>query len=199
MTTLREAIQSITTFLSGGIATEKGLPLVQRLHDTIPASWTPPKMSLTQQTQVLLYSIFLLKEIHNTVGSVDGQLGIKDWRQVNALVEIILALGLYKVLSPGVGVPESGLNKSILLEREGQRVCSEDERCFLLQSIVSNLKRIVEQGGEIGESLQRKHLVDILSGLIELAFSPSNPEPERLSWQKEYEDFLSKYPFSIPI
>src|SRR5579864_4135288 len=121
MTTLREAIQSITTFLSGAIATEKGLPLVQRLHDTIPPSWTPPKASLTQQTQVLLYSVFLLKEVHNTVGSVDGQLGIKDWRQFNALVEIILALGLYKALSPGVGVPESGRSKSILLEHEGQR------------------------------------------------------------------------------
>ena len=199
MTTLREAILSTTTFLSGAIATEKGLPLVQRLHDTISQSWTPSKTSLSQQTEVILYCLFLLKEIRTAVGSIDGQLGIKDWRQVNALVEIILALGLYKVLSPGVGVPESRRSKSILLEREGQRGFSEDERRFLLQSIVLDLKGIVEQGGEIGESLRGKHLVDILSGLTELAFSPSHPESERLSWKKEYEDFLSKYSFSIPI
>ena len=199
MTTFREVIQSTTTFLSGAIATEKGIPLVQRLHDTIPSSWIPPKTALSQQAEVILYSLFLLKEIHTVVGVMDGQLGIKDWRQVNALVEIILALGLYKVLSPGVGVPESRRSKSILLEREGQRLFSEEERRFLLQSIVSNFRGIVQQGGEIGESLRGKHLVDILSGLAELAFSHSDPEYERLSWKKEYEGFLSQYLFSIQI
>ena len=198
MTTLREAIQLITTFLSASIATEIGLPLVQRLHNTIPQSWTPPKPSLSQQAEVILYSLFLLKETHTAVGSVDGQLGIKDWRHVNALVDIILALGLHKVLSPGVGVLESRRNKSVLLEREGQRVFSEDERQFLLKYVVSDLKGIVEHGGEIGKSLRGKHLVDILSGLTELAFSPSNSESERVSWNKEYKDFLSKFLYLIP-
>jgi hypothetical protein len=193
VTMFREAIQFTTTFLSASIVTETGLPLVQRLHDTIPQSWTPPKPSLSQQAEVILYSLSLLKEIHTAVESVDGQLGIKDWRQINALVNIILALGLYKVVSPGVGVPESRRTKSVLLEREGQRVFSEDERWFLLKSVVSNLKGIVEQGGEIGKSLRGKHLIDILGGLTELAFSPSNSESERLSWNKEYKDFLSKF------
>ena len=194
MTTLREAIQATTAFLSASIATETGLPLVQRLHNTIPLSWTPPKPSLSQQSQVILYSLHLLKATHTAVEAKDGQLGIRDLRQANALVEIILVLGLYKVLSPGVGVPQSRQNKSILLEREGQNNgFSEEERQFLLQSIVSDLKGIVEQGGEIAESLRRKYLVDVLSGLAELAYSPAYPESERPSWKKEYEDFLAEY------
>ena len=146
MTTLREAIQATTAFLSASIATETGLPLVQRLHNTIPLSWTPPKPSLSQQSQVILYSLHLLKATHTAVEAKDGQLGIRDLRQANALVEIILVLGLYKVLSPGVGVPQSRQNKSILLEREGQNNgFSEEERQFLLQSIVSDVKGIVEK------------------------------------------------------
>lgn len=191
MTTLFEAT---STFLSASIATETGLPLIQRLYNAIPSSWTPPRPSLTQQLNVILYSLSLLKTIHTAVIVENSQLGIKDWRQVNALIEIILVLGLYKILSPGVGIPESRRIKSVLLANEGRRdELSVEERQYVIGFIVSSLKGIVEDGGEVGETLQRKYLVDILSGMTELAFNRSYPESERLPWKTQYESFLSKY------
>lgn len=198
MTTLREAIQSTATFLSSSISTETGLPLIQRLYNTIPPSWTPPEDSLTQHSEIILYSLDLLKTIHAANVRENNQLGIKDWRQANALIEIILVLGLYKVLSSGVGIPENRRVKSIFLAHEGRRHdFSEEERRFLLQSIISGLKGIVVEGGEIGEMLQRKHLIDILTGIIELSFNPLFPEDERLPWNTQYETLLSAYSSSI--
>jgi hypothetical protein len=199
MTTLRETLQATSTFLSASIATETSLPLVQRLYSTIPSSWTPSKDHLSKQAGVVLYGLDLLKMIYEAAITENSQLGIKDWRQVNAVVEIILVLGLYKILSPGVGIPESRRVKSVMLAREGLRnSISVDERQFLLQSIVSIMKETMERGGELGETLQRKHVVDILSGMAELAYNPSYPESERLQWKSQYNTFLSKYSPHIP-
>src|SRR5271169_2488853 len=163
MMTLRETLQATSTFLSASIATETSLPLVQRLHNTIPSSWTPSKDRLSLQAQVVLYSLDLLKKISEAAITENGQLGTKDWRHVNAVVEIILVLGLYKILSLGVGIPASRRIKSVMLATEELRDgISADERRFLLQSTVLIMKEIVERG-ELGETLQRKLVVDILS------------------------------------
>ena len=140
------------------------------------------------------YSLDLLTTIDAAAVTETSQLGIKDWRQLNALIEIIVVLGLYKVLSPGTGVPENRRIKSVLLAQEGQRDTFSDEECrYILENIVRKLKEIVEHGGEVGDNLRRKHLVDILSGIAELSFNPSFLEAERLYWNQQYEVFLSKY------
>ena len=74
---------------------------------------------------------------------------------------------------------------------------SEAERIYLLRSIVSSLKDIVEQGGQVGDSLKRKHLVDVLSGMIELSYNPSYSEDDRFSWEAKYNVFLSRYPSGL--
>jgi hypothetical protein len=192
--TLRQVFQTTTTFLSASIATEAGLPLVQRLGSAIPPSWTSPQTNLSQLGNVILYSLHLLQTVNTAALTENTQLGIKDWRQVNALIEIIVVLGLYKTLTAGVGVPENRRFRSILLQQEGRNVeLSQTERTVLVQEMTSSLKTIVEGGGEIGETLQRKNTVDILAGLTELSFNPSNPETERLSWMIQYEDFISRY------
>jgi len=192
--TLRQVFQTSTTFLSASIATETGLPLIQRLDGAIPPSWTPPQANLSRLANVILYSLHLLRTINTAALTESSQLGIKDWRQVNALIEITVVLGLYKALTAGVGVLENRRVKGILLQQEGSNVeLSQTERTLLIQKITSSLKTIVEGGGEIGETLQRKTVVDILCGLAELSFNPSNPESERLSWMIQYEDFISKY------
>ena len=194
MTRFREAIQLTSTFLSASVATETGLPLLQRLHNIIPSSWNSPKDSLSQQSEVVLYSLDLLTTIDAAAVIETSQLGIKDWRQSNALIEIIVVLGLYKVLSPGTGVPENKRIKSVLLAQEGQRDnFSDEERKYLLENITSRLKAIVDHGGELGDNLRQKHLVDILSGMVELSFNPSFLEAERLYWNQQYEILLSQY------
>ena|SRR5271170_107735 len=191
--TLRQVFQTTTTFLSASIATETGLPLVQRLGCAIPPSWTPPQANLSQLGNVILYSLHLLQTINTAALTENSQPGIKDWRQVNALIEIIVVLGLYKAHTAGVGVPENRRIRSILLQQEGRNVeLSQTERTILNQEMTSSLKTIVEGGGEIGETLKRKNTVDILAGLTELSFNPSNPESERLSWMIQYEDFISR-------
>lgn len=188
MTSLQKALQAAGDFLSVSVATETGLPLVKRLWNAIPTAWIPPVEA--EQAQVILYALDLLKAIHETRGS---QLGVKGWRQVSALVEIVIVLGLYKCLSPGVGIPEHRRFKSILLEQEGQRdVLPVDEQKLLLESIISRFKTMVEDGGEIGESLQRRQLTDIVSGMAELSFNPSFPQGERLLSKLYYEEFLSR-------
>jgi hypothetical protein len=193
-TPLREAIQASSTFLSISVTTETGLPLLQRLHGTIPASWTSPQPSLSEQSKIVLYAIELLQRIHTAALNENVHLGIKDWRHINALVEIIIILGLYKSVSSGVGLPENRRVNSVLLSREGQtNGLSESERELLLQSIISNFVSFMEQASEIGDILRRKHLVDILSGMAELSFNPSYAGQERLPWKTQYEALLARF------
>jgi hypothetical protein len=188
---LREAIQTTSTFLSASIATETGLPLIQRLHNTIPPSWTPPQTELTRHTQVILYTLDLLRHVHTASLNENSQLGIKDWRHVNALLEIIVVLGLYKVLPSGVGIPESRRVKSVLLSREGQNeIIPDNEKTLQIDSIVSSFMSMMEENGEIGETLRRKHLVDILSGILNLSYNPSYSKSARTFWISSYERFL---------
>src|SRR5277367_22055 len=192
--TLRQVFQTTTTFLSASIATETGVSLVQRLGSAIPPSWTPAQANLSQLANVIIYSLHLLRTVNATALTESNQLGIKGWRQVNALIEIVVVLGLYKALTAGVGVSESRRVRRVFLQQAGGKVeLSQTERTLLIQTITAGLKAIVEGGGEIGEALQRKNVLDILTGLTELSFNPSNPESERLPWVKQYEDFVSRY------
>jgi hypothetical protein len=194
MTACSEAIQSASTFLSASVATETGLSVVQLLHNAIPPSAKAAKPGSTRTSEVVTYSLLLLRATHAAVLAEKRQLGVKGWRQVNALIEVIVILGLYRSLTPGVGVPESRRIKSILLIKERQpEMLSEDERVLLLESIISEFTEIVEQGGEIGQNLQRRHLIAILSGLTELSFNPSIPIHQRNIWKVKYENFVSKY------
>jgi hypothetical protein len=191
---VREAIQTTSTFLSASVETESGLPLIERLHQKISSSWTPPPAAVSRQAQVILYAVDLLKAISIAVRNEQSQLGIKDWRQVNALTEIILVLGLYKALTPGVGIPESRRVKSVLLGSETQReVLSLEERELLLQSIILELKETIEAKGEFGDTFRRKYLTDLISGMLNLAFDPTFPEAGRSKWKPVYEDLLSRY------
>jgi hypothetical protein len=191
--TLRQVLQTTTSFLSASIATETGLPLVQRLNNAIPPSWTPPRANLSQLADVIAYSLHLLQTVNMAVLADNTELGIKDWRQVNALVEIVLVLGLYNSLTTGVGVPENRRVRSILLEHEGRSVeFSQSERISLIENITSSLEAICAGGGQLGQMLQRKNAVDILSGLMEMSFNPSIRESQRDHWITQYEAFVSK-------
>jgi hypothetical protein len=187
MTALQRAVQAASEFLSPVLQTETGTPLVQRLGAAIPESWKPPLQIDNDQSKVILYGLELFNNLHIANGS---QLGIKDWRTVYALLDIIVVLGLYKCLSPGVGKRTN----SILLQNEGRRdLFPEYERKMLLEAIMSQLAKTVKEGGEVGESLQKKYRIDIISGLAELAFNPTFPENEREPWKQRYESFLLTY------
>lgn len=191
--TLRQVLQTTTSFLSASIATETGLPLVQRLNNAIPPSWTRPRANLSHLADVIAYSLHLLQTVNMAVLADNTELGIKDWRQINALVEIVLVLGLYNSLTVGVGVPENRRVRSILLEHEGRSVeFSQSERMFLIENITSSLEAICTGGGQLGQMLQRKNTVDILSGLMEMSFNPSICVSQRDHWTTQYEAFVSK-------
>lgn len=193
MQTFREAIQQVSTFLSVSVNTESGTPLVQRLYQGISPSWAYSDTNLSHQTTVILYCLELLKNVHSAAWAEKWQLGIRDWRQVNALIEIIVVLGLYKALAPGVGVPEARRIKSILLAREGrQDAFPAEEKALLLQAIVSLWRSIVEQGGEICETLRRKHLVELVSGMADLAFNPAFPPERRTPAKSDFETLISR-------
>jgi hypothetical protein len=194
MKTFREAIQTVSAFLSTTLHTETGTPLVQRLHDAISATWTPPQAGLSQQTDVVLYCLDILKAVLAAAVAENHQLGIKDWRQIHALIEIILVLGLYKSLSPGVGVPEFRRVKSIILAAEGrQDAIPVIEKALLLRTIVSDLRMIFEDGGEVAETLKAKYLVELVSAMADLAFNPAFPSEDRVSSNPDYESFIKKY------
>lgn len=198
MPSLREAIQSASSFLSVSVATETDLPLIQRLHGAIPTSWTFTQPNVSEQSKVVLYAIELLQKVQAAALNEKTQFGIKDWRQTNALVEIIVILGLYTSVSHGVGLPENRKVKSVLLSRAAQAdSLSKSERRLLLQLIIPTFVSFMEQTGEIVDSLRRKHLVDVLSGMAELSFSPSYTEQERLSWKVEYEGFLARFEINL--
>lgn len=194
MNAFSEAIQAASAFLSASVSTETGHTVVQLLHNAIPESAIAAKPNSTQRSKVVLYSLSLLREIYTAALTEKRQLGVKDSRQINALIEVILILGLYKSLTPGVGVPETRRIKSILLiEDRQQEILPEGERMSLLDSIISQFTAIIEAGGELGQNLQRRHLIDILSGLIELSFNPSIPTPQHHLWKVKYENFVSTY------
>ena len=187
------AIQTISTFLSASINTETGLPLVERLHNGIPPTWTPPEPNLKPQTEVTLYSLELLRTVHGAVREEKWELGIKDWRQVNALVEIIIVLGVYKSLPPGVGLPESRRIQSVMLAKEGQRDdLPLNERKLILETFVVQMKTIIQEGGDVGENFRRRFNVDILTAMVDLAFNPASSEAERNSWKAQYNQHLSR-------
>src|ERR1700743_2989047 len=98
MTTIRKALEATSAFLSASVETDTGLSLISRLHGSIPPSSMPS--STSELVQVIMYGAHILKGIDDVVVSENAQLGIKDWRLVNALVEIILVLGLYKAWTP---------------------------------------------------------------------------------------------------
>ena len=197
--TLRQVFQDTTSFLSASVATETGLPLVQRLNNAIPPSWTPPQEQQSRLAIVILYSLHLLHKVNTAALADNAELGIKDWRQVNALVEIVVVLGLHNSLTRGVGVSESRRVKSILLEQEARKVdLSQNERIFLTPHIISTLKTICADGGQLGQMLQGRNTVDILSGLMELSFNPSIPESHRALWTTEYDAFVFKYVLCKP-
>lgn len=197
MTTLRQAIADAAAFLAPSVETASGQSLVRRLSDNIPATWPSPHEFASPPFRVVAYSLVLLQAIHQTAKAENSQLGVKDWRQANALIDIIIILGLYRVLPAGVGPPEAQRRKSILLAQEGQHVrYPENERKPLEENIATTLLIIVNEGGEIGESLQRKNMVDVLSAILDLAFNPEYPESDRLPWRSQYEQILSKYCFS---
>lgn len=194
MKTFREAIQTVSAFLSTSLQTETGIPLVQRLHDAISATWTPPQAGLSQQTDVVLYCLDILKAVLGAAVAENHQLGIKDWRQINALIEIILILGLYKSLAPGVGVPEFRRVKIIILDTEGrQDALPVTEKVLLLRKIVCDLRIIIEDGGEVAETLKAKYLVELVSAMTDLAFNPTFPSEDRDSSNHDYESFIEKY------
>jgi hypothetical protein len=195
MTQHQEAVQDIAAFLSPSLATIKDEILLKQLYDAIPPSWADNnRLSLSDDAQVVLYSVDLLKRLHRTCNEDGNQLGIKDWKYVNSIVDIVLVVGLYPTLSPGVGLPANSRIKSPLLQRkETEGSIPENERTRVLELIILSLKVIMEEGGEVGESLQRRHLPDILGGFMELSFNPSRSNVHRTSWEIRYDSFLSRY------
>jgi len=192
MTTLRDAIGNASSFLAVSADTASGMSLVRRLSDRIPQTWDASYDSNSAPFRVVSYCLDLLETIHRASRQENNQLGVKDWRQLNALIEIIIALGLYEVQPPGVGPPENVRKKSILLAQEARNArYPQYERKPLEERITATFKSIIDQGGEIGETLQRKHFVDVLSGIIDLAFNPEYPQQERIVWKSQYDETIT--------
>jgi hypothetical protein len=187
MTTLREAILAVQTFLSASLPTETGRPISELLQDAIPTSWTPRDLVQTGPSKVILYSLDLLGAIHDRRGP---QLGSQDWSAINALVELVVELGLNKSLSPGVGTADSR-RMSRLLQTERQMLVPENDRKVLLESIVLQFMRMIDEGGELGVSLYKgRPCRAVISGLAELSFNPSFTQEDRDKWNLQYESWF---------
>jgi len=192
MTTLRDAIGNASSFLAASVDTASGTSLVRRLSDRIPQTWGSSQDSNSPPFRVVSYCLDLLETIHRASTLENDQLGVKDWRHLNALIDIVIALGLYKVLPLGVGPSETVRKQSVLLAREAQNArYSQHERKRLEEKITATLKSIIDQGGKVGDTLQRKHFIDILSGIIDLAFNPEYPQLERTVWKTQYDEIIA--------
>jgi hypothetical protein len=198
-TTVKHFLEITSKFLSVFIHNPASpVPPFQRLQNTIPAEWPPPA-NVSQQTLVLLYSLDLLSSLAAAVHDQNYHLGIKDWRQLTALVEFIIVVGEYKSLSAGAGVSSGRTVTSVVLTPwiEGWEL-SLEERVQVLERFVGVFKGIVDRGGEVGDMFRKKFLVDIITGMTELAYNPVLPEETRAHWLVEYQDHLKWYSLFDP-
>ena len=192
----KEAISQASIFLKASIPQTPGPRLIQRLQAVLPPSWSSPLPTLDSVSQIIVYPTTLLKTIAQQVNSEHLELGAKDWIQINALGDFIVILGIYKLLSVGVGVSEEKRGGGKILTREARDVeIPVAERRGLLQFIIGTLKEILDQGGVVAENFRRRYLVHYLSGICELAFNPSYPAKVSEPFKLEYTNLLSMYIF----
>ena len=173
---------------------EKDRSLVLRFYDSIPSSQTGRDPSLSPQLQVILYCCQLLLDVHIAAQAQNTQLGIRDWKHVNALFDVIIVLGVYKSLPSGVGIPQSRrIQSGILAQEQPRHLVSEEEKRAALIGITAAFKTIINEGGEISDALRNKHLVDYIAVLANLAFNPDySSDPQAALWKSEFKELLSR-------
>lgn len=146
------------------------------------------RLSSSGQTDVardLGLSYTLASAFHANSSAMEA-LNLRDWAVVRAIVELIVRWGISPYLSPGVGLPRQkkeeeeagiishGLSVSNLIpppqsSSEGILLTS----CNLLFSFAMDMDMEKEKGFCVGLVVRNYYLVDIIAGLLQVAYGPS--------------------------
>lgn len=106
-------------------------------------------------------------------------------RTVDGLLDLISLEGIYPSLSPGVGIPIERRVRSILQGGVVTQLVTEAQGGGdLLVEVIDGLYPVVKEGGSgLGLALRERTLVDVIAGVGQLAFDPSESTQRR---QKRY-------------
>lgn len=146
------------------------------------------RLSSSGQTDVardLGLSYTLASAFHANSSAMEA-LNLRDWAVVRAIVELIVRWGISPYLSPGVGLPRQkkeeeeagvispGLSVSNLIpppqsSSEGILLTS----CNLLFSFAMDMDMEKEKGFCVALVVRNYYLVDIIAGLLQVAYGPS--------------------------
>ncbi|KAI9469900.1 MAG: hypothetical protein EXX96DRAFT_587901 [Benjaminiella poitrasii] len=119
-------------------------------------------------------------------------LGVRDYRLIHTLLQVIISWGFYPCFLPGVGVPlskrvKSGYTNHELLAKEekdqteNKTISAASVRSLL--SRVTNLVDLIAESEKVPSSkeyttvssiLMNRHLPDLYAALLELAYAPAS-------------------------
>ena len=158
------------------------------------------------RNRVISKAISLLLNIHHALcqrpissPSSDVLRDAKSRRIVDGLLDLISLEGIYPSLSPDVGIPIERRVRSVLKGGIVTRISAEDDQeskdRTLLIKITENLKQIAtSKGNGLKPALQDSTLVDLIAGLGELAYNPTNANEESHSTNGDtLKDLLDTY------
>ncbi|GAA5816742.1 hypothetical protein MFLAVUS_010274 [Mucor flavus] len=139
-------------------------------------------------------------------------LGVRDFRLIHTLLQVIISWGFYPCFLPGVGVPlskrvKSGYTNHELLskdENDQQHKVSVENLHTLLQ-LTTPLVDIISQSEKVPESksyttvasiLMSRHLPDLYAALLELAYAPNSAFQQQ---QQDAVDDVTNQLESLPL
>ncbi|KAK9324076.1 hypothetical protein V1517DRAFT_272573 [Lipomyces orientalis] len=142
------------------------------------------------------YLIDLLKRIDE--GSKEDQkdnpdvfsIALGDMKTINALLDLIIIECIYPYLTPGLGIPLENRRKASNLRKTN---LNSKLRAVTLSHAVDTLVDIVESENDIADVIMGgQYCTDIISGLLELGFSPATSTDEPVKYRKRFTDFLNR-------
>ena len=148
---------------------------------------TLPDEAVTPRKAVIRRALALWLDIHraflsdaNTQTTNNLLHSPSSRRVIHGLLDLISLEGIYPCLSPGVGIPIERRVKSVL---QGgvvtQPVTEAQEGKELLTEIVDGLYPVVKEAGNgLGLALRERTLVDVIAGVGQLAFEPSQTDQQ---------------------
>lgn len=156
--------------------------------------------------RVISKALLLLLSIHHALcqrpinsPSSDVLRDLKSRRITDGLLDLIFLEGIYPSLSPGVGIPIERRVRSVLKGSIVTRISAEHGQEMkdktLLIKITESLTQIAtSKENGLGPALQDRTLVDLIAGLGELAYNPTNANEEfHLTNAEILKDLLDAY------
>ncbi|KAK9247842.1 hypothetical protein V1506DRAFT_530831 [Lipomyces tetrasporus] len=117
-------------------------------------------------------------------------IALGDMKTINALLDLIIIECVYPYLTPGLGIPLENRRKASNLRKTN---LNAKLRALILSHVVDTLVDIVESENDIADVIMGgQYCTDIISGLVELGFSPATSTDEPVKYRKRFSDFLNR-------